>query len=383
MTTDISRFVEYYYTDTTCSTCEDKVQKIYPNQYLFNYPCESTTECVPFRVRLKPGKYVFELWGAQGGNSRELNVETIRQNSGGKGSYVRGTITFTNFITLYFYIGGKGEDQKGIEKNAYGKGGFNGGGNGGYDPIDDDHPESAAGGGGATDIRLIPHSDGEMDSLKSRIAVASGGGGAVTSGSNECEQNIILENTFLCSNINVIRDFHGGPAGILHGYSYNDFTFPPNQTNGIFGKGSHGSTIHHLNGGSVGGAGGGYYGGTCVTEEDLNEDQYIECGGAGGSSYMSGYEGCNSVKENPKDEIVHSNSKYHYSRNIFTKITMKSGLQSFKNQNGEDENGHSGSGAIKLTFLAPYDYITYKNKLIQPSILSFTFIMINTKQENY
>ena len=46
------------------------------------------------------------------------------------------------------------------------------------DTNDDNPPESSAGGGGSTDIRLIPDTDNELDSLKSRIIVAGASGGA-------------------------------------------------------------------------------------------------------------------------------------------------------------------------------------------------------------
>ena len=356
MNNDISLYVNYHFTNETCKTIEDKVIQPSINQYLFNYPCESTTTCAPFRVNFKPGIYRFELWGAQGGNSRLYNTTEILQDAGGKGAYVKGILNLHRYTTFYFYIGGKGENQDSLERFAFGRGGYNGGGDGGADLHDYNDPESAAGGGGATDIRLISNENDENISLKSRIAVAAGGGGgATTLGQGGCDVLDNPEGSYICNNHGFIREYRGSPAGALFGYVNNDFIFAPNQTNGIFGKGLNGLSIGNDDmegtGGSIGGAGGGYYGGTCITENEIPNGGIVEVGGAGGSSYISGYEGCNSVNENPKQEIEHSNSKYHYSGYIFREPGMLSGLESFKNEFGNEEKGHSDSGAILVTLI--------------------------------
>ena len=68
-----------------------------------------------------------------------------------------------------------------MRETAPSPGGFNGCGKGGVDYFDKtvNSPDSAAGGEGATDIRL--QGDESIQALKSRIIVASGGGGGVSS----------------------------------------------------------------------------------------------------------------------------------------------------------------------------------------------------------
>ena len=142
------------------------IEHINLNKTTFNYPCSSTTECKPIDVRLKRGIYKFELWGAQGGDSRTLyNKPNITHNTGGKGACVSGILSLYSTTHLYLYIGGRGEDQNGTEAQAYGRGGFNGGGDGGIDLDDTDFPESSAGAGGATDIRLIEGDEIDVKSL--------------------------------------------------------------------------------------------------------------------------------------------------------------------------------------------------------------------------
>ena len=172
-----------------------------PNTYIFNYPCNSTTSCYPYNVLIHPGKYIFRLWGAQGGDGRYQNNHTVRTDSGGKCAFVSGKISIKQTTRLYLYIGGKGEDQTDYDTSNPGKGGYNGGGDGGKDLLDSLSGESSAGGGGATDIRLIPHSVSEIESLKSRIIVAAGGGGACSSNQEFCHRNDNLTNSILCSSI--------------------------------------------------------------------------------------------------------------------------------------------------------------------------------------
>ena len=184
---DILRHVSYFCENSIQNNdCQSKVTKLESNKLLFEYPCESLTDCYPYKVNFGPGIYRFELWGAQGGDARYWNRVNIRPNSGGKGAFVSGYLKLPYSSSFYFYIGAKGEDQTGIKKGDFGKGGYNGGGNGGGEENDDSYPESSAGGGGATDIRIIHDSQNEVESLKSRIAVAAAGGGASSNNESQC-----------------------------------------------------------------------------------------------------------------------------------------------------------------------------------------------------
>ena len=370
---DIENFVNYTCEEANCYT---KVIKKSLNSYLFKYPCSSFTQCSPYKVTLHKGKYRFLLWGAQGGDARYLGKTQLRDKSGGRGAHVQGTLSIKTMTSLLFYIGGKGEDQSEIEPNAFGKGGYNGGGDGAPDPLDATYPESAAGGGGATDIRIL-HDSHEIESLKSRIAVAAGGGGACSTNDNytACSISNDSDNSFLCLNDDVQFDYKGGPGGILFGYTYNLLTFGGKQNEGSFGNGSNGVSFDILKGGSIGGGGGGYYGGECI-KSIKGFTQYYELGGAGGSSYISGYSGCDSVLGLPKNQVKHSHSSFHYSGYSFSNIKTFSGLDEFKSPNDELEKGHTGSGAILLKYLGPVSPNTVfcKRKLTN-SFLFLVFII--------
>ena len=241
------------------------------NSFTFNYPCKSSFDqnCKPYEVILQRGKYFFELWGASGGNARHQNQKTIRADSGGKGAYVSGFISFDKLFRCYLYIGGQGEDQSSNSAKSYGRGGFNGGGDGGSDLYDYDSPESSAGGGGGTDIRLLNAEVSEIESLKSRIIVAGGGGRAVSNNESVCSLTNDIMSHYLCTNdgYNALT-FYGGHAGALEGYSYNSVTHYGTQNSLSFGKGENGLSFdlsispsgESITGGSTGGGGGGYYG---------------------------------------------------------------------------------------------------------------------------
>jgi Glycine rich protein len=116
----------------------------------FNYTGSYTSWVVPLEVT----SIAFDLTGASGGNA--YGAYTVY---GGLGGTVSGTLNVTPGETLYFFVGGWGDDS-----NATAIGGFNGGGSGSVG--------NSSGGGGATDIRV-----GGV-TLTDRIAVAGGGGGA-------------------------------------------------------------------------------------------------------------------------------------------------------------------------------------------------------------
>ena len=129
---------------------------------VINYPCSSTTFCDPIEAYAKPGVYLFEVWGAQGGNT------SIASNNGGRGGYSYGLITFCKHTTIYIYIGAKGYVH--MKHNEETERSFNGGGSGFY--YNDDSERYSGSGGGATDVRV----NGQH--LENRIIVAGGGGGS-------------------------------------------------------------------------------------------------------------------------------------------------------------------------------------------------------------
>lgn len=111
-----------------------------------------TGSCTPFTVPDNVSKLSVKVFGASGGNSNytkptygAVQIATLAVNAG---------------EVYYFCPGGAG---------SLGKGGWNGGGNGGYCPTTG---LSGYGGGGGSDIRTDP------DSYDSVIVSAGGGGGS-------------------------------------------------------------------------------------------------------------------------------------------------------------------------------------------------------------
>ena len=139
-------------------------------------------------------------------------------------------------------------------------------------------------------------------------------------------------------------------------------------TPGTFGSAGKTEPYIHASGNEdYGGYGGGeYYGGTSY--------QYA-FSGSGGSSFISGYEGCKAVKER-SDVIDHTNTSYHYSGFIFTNTEMISGNETMPVPSSSTEEGiHSGEGAFRITILMYHYHCTYKRSLF-PSLIPNLFIFI-------
>ena len=232
------------------------------------------------------GTYKIELWGAAGGNNTEEN-NPANVRKGGKGAYTSGEIYLRKDTILYFYVGSKGADAVPGQDSA---GGYNGGGMGAWDhqPSEGLSGEADGAGGGATDVRLVPGVWNNENSLKSRIMVAGGGGGAS------------------------MRN-NGGDAGGLSSFVTNASP-PATQISGYkLGIGEPGRLAKTNN--PTAGGGGGYYGGYSTysnTEENPNNGYYNP--GSGGSSYISGHNGCVSIAisesrfQDAKNIIIDSNN---------------------------------------------------------------------------
>ena len=224
-------------------------------QYEFGF----VEDCTIRSISLLPGRYLFQGWGASGGGIGQ---------SYGNGSYTEGELILSYQTTFYISVGGQGKDpinENGAEISC-GGGGAGGKGaryhgnltSGGY------------GGGGSTDVRM------ERDDISSRILVAAGGGGEsgnslhIGKGGNGGD---ITSEPISCYSEN----FSSAGASQYSGYSlFNG----ENGRDGIdeTGSGSEGN----------GGGGGGYYGGNSTRSTEM----FSSCGGAGGSSYISGHPLC-------------------------------------------------------------------------------------------
>ena len=253
------------------------------------------------------GKYKVELWGAGGGKGRQ-NGSLI--HNGGAGAYTNGIINLKQDETLYVYVGGAGFNSP--SKKIGGDGGFNGGAKGGNDNDDD---EGSGGGGGATDVRLVDGLWNDTESLRSRIMVAGGGAGS-TYGSV------------------------GGAGGALSSDAI-CFSAGATQTTGYaLGIGQPG-TNHGYTPSS--GAGGGYYGGYSKHNGSSSGSQSA----TGGSSFISGYTGCDSI-----DEMgIHTGQPLHYSEKSFQNSTMIDGKSSMPTIDGSSSMiGNLGDGYARITF---------------------------------
>ena len=82
--------------------------------YLFNYPCESQSDCTFYRMHIPSGEYLFELWGGEGGYC------------GGKGGYSQGILKITELTQIEIHIGAKGPQN--VLEMGYVPFGYNGGG---------------------------------------------------------------------------------------------------------------------------------------------------------------------------------------------------------------------------------------------------------------
>ncbi|HCC07838.1 MAG TPA: hypothetical protein DEP72_06750 [Clostridiales bacterium] len=184
------------------------------------------------------GKYLLEVWGAQGGNG-----------SGGTGGYSKGEITLAKNDILYVYVGGSN--------------GYNGGGSG--------HGRSSDVGGGGTDIRK------GSTSIYNRIIVAGGGGG-------------------------IGPAYGGVGGGAIGGTGGDHFGTPGSggtQSSGGYGGSNYGNSGSLGQGGSNntdsrsggGGGGGGYYGGGSGGNDYSRYRDYDDSGAGGGSGYIGGVSG--------------------------------------------------------------------------------------------
>ena len=67
----MNKLIQVEINETSKATIQGNVAK-------FDYPCTSSTSCKPYTVFFFPGKYKFELYGAQGGDGRVQNADTLK-----------------------------------------------------------------------------------------------------------------------------------------------------------------------------------------------------------------------------------------------------------------------------------------------------------------
>ena len=270
---------------------------------MFNYFSPNTGSVQSFTAP-QEGIYKLEVWGAQGSSGWSGGISA-------NGGYSYGNIHLIGGTVLYIYTGGS------VVYNV-----FNGGG--GYSSGCADFNNST--GGGATDIRLASGEWNNFNSLKSRIMVAAGAGGNIGPLTKPGYGGGLVSVT-----ANGAYPGYDDDYGEVSGVSQTSgFSFGIGQT------GNSGSTGHDRSGG-----GGGYYGGYAY-----------RCAASGGSSFISGYPGCNAIKESSTESnIVHSDSPNHYSGYVFINSVMIAGSASMPSPVGGTESGHGGNGSCIISYI--------------------------------
>ncbi len=298
------------------------------------------------------GTYRIELWGSSGGD--------IGPYQGGLGGYTSGYIQLEEGQALYFYVGGEGSQTT--------TGGWNGGGN--LNPGEELYGSS---GGGSTDVRLVSGAWNSFDSLKSRIMVAGGGGGAN------------YRNSTSATDLILYGSGNGGAGGCLNGddSSCSGLSEQYQASNGYtshneYTVGSGGAQIHAganrsydasntlLNSSTTNGfgisdltlaqsgAGGGWYAGGNGTHG----------GAGGGSSYISGHDGCKAISQSSTADAITHTDNSEYMNFLFTNTLMIDGdgykwttektserVSMPKNGVTNVDVGNDGNGFAKVTYL--------------------------------
>ena len=239
------------------------------------------------QIDLPEGEYKFDCWGASG----LTNGPNYPALLPGYGGFASGILELKEPLTLYLYIGGSG-DPFNANKN---------------------YTTRTTRSGGATDIRLVQGVWYHPASLNSRIIVAGGGGaGLMDRGVYNGGDGGGLEGA-------PGQGSYGGSAGTQTGNKANDsgwMGYP-----GSLGSGGAGGDA------SYGGAGGYYGGGGSYWLS------YHPMGSGGGSSFISGMEGCDAIDADGK----HTGQPVHYSGLFFTETETQSGVR-------------VGDGRIIITF---------------------------------
>ena len=300
-------------------------------------------------AHLNKGKYLLEVWGAQGGNA-------YVRATGGRGGYSYGEVTIDAATTMYVVVGGKGGNSTSRQGMS---GGYNGGGKGGDNSGYDGISHGGAGGGGATHIATSSGLLASLSSVKNSIyIVAGGGGGASGTGQGGSSESVEAE-------YSAYGGAGGGTTGVRgamcqssgwsewHGSGGGAGT---QSTGGAGGLGRKGNESEYedgvYSGSGGGGGGGGYYGGG---------------GGAGGgtvgwySSYKggNGYQGTFGIGGNggfgdPNGNYASGSGgaggggSGYLSASLASASTMN-GDEYFLSPDGVTEKGHSGNGYARIT----------------------------------
>ena len=344
------------------NSSEKIVEEIQTRKSLvLNYPCSNSHSCTPYVIELSKGVYKFECWGSKGGGWSSSAI-TSQKSTPGLGGYTAGNLFVQKPTKFFVYIGNVGFFNAAKEMT---------------------HSLNGAFPGGATDVRLN-YSENWWDnySLISRIMVAAGGGGAEWAASIGGNGGGLIggESTSADSSTGsgVFEDRCQGATQtnssncVTFEIFVNDVFTPCSAVPGQFGSSTIPDPIIHSGDVSDWGGfgGGGYYGGTSY--------QYTFAG-SGGSSFISGHEECNAVKDQT-EVIEHTNTPFHYSGFVFTNTEMISGNETMPLPTDPTKRGtYNGEGAFRITILFYHYQCTYKRSLYASFFqnLLFIFVYIN------
>lgn len=282
-----------------------RITKIKPTTYNFEYTGE-TQEIV-----LSAGTYTIECWGASGGNCL-ANTSWV----GGKGGYVKGTLSLSSTTKAYINVGGEGESGNSTSAYKLIPGGWNGGG-------DCYTYQYGASGGGGTDVRI------GSNSLHARAIVAGGGsGGSQGNGAGYAAGGL----TGYCysGQVTTANGYYAGAGSTTFGgyvaASYGTYNYYQ-PTSGDFGRGGMG--VGYSAYGS--GGGGGWYGGG---------GGYYTAGGGSSYIYSSSY-----YSYYPTGCLLNSN---YY----LTSTIIYDGKATITEPNGLSAVGHTGNGFVRITAIS-------------------------------
>lgn len=256
------------------------------------------------------GIYFLEGWGAQGG----CYTAAAEKTQGGMGGYSNGYVYLREGEKVYIGVGGKGGDVSSKNKDVQGVGGFNGGGNSMSNGV------TAWGAGGGATHFAVHQNLGELSAYAAAqgdVLLVAGGGGGGGNYSSRYNKGGYGGGEIAGSGTSTSNAYGRGGTQTSGGQGFcgaNAYAANSDYAEswGKFGQGGTYKPGYNCSGG-----GGGWYGGG---------SGYYEGGSAGGGS------------------------GYVNTAGLITGVTI-GGNQSFASPDGTAENGHSGVGHARITFV--------------------------------
>ena len=320
--------------------------------FSLGYPCENKHKCTPYKLEISRGKYLFECWGSVGGIWRDQG----KQSTPGYGGYTSGILYLYENTTFYVYIGNMGffNAVQGYEDDINGWLGLP---------------------GGATDIRLKATTQWwDLDSLITRIMVAGGGGGSEWKASIGGNGGGIVGGESISGKTDIGDETHPDKCEGAHqdsGSECKNYTDKYANTYFITGHfGTAGFPPQKFDDPALYGGfgGGGYYGGTSYT---------YAYAGSGGSSFISGHPGCNSVEEDTT-KIKHTHNSHHYSGYIFRETKTIPGHNIMPLPSNLEQGLHLKEGAFRITILYDTPVCTFQLQIDHFLHISSLFIFLSS-----